>query len=59
MTEEQYLNATLRQILVLEKLHSNYFKNNLREIVGETLECVFGTSEEPEEIYVESFSDLF
>ena len=60
MSEEQFLNATLRQILILEEFHSNYFKNNLREIVGETIDSMFGNSnDEEEEIYVESFSDLF
>lgn len=60
MTEEQFLNSTLRQILILEEFHSNYFKNNLREIVGETIDSMFGSSrEEEEQIYVESFSDLF
>lgn len=60
MSEEQFLNSTLRQILILEEFHSNYFKNNLREIVIETIDSMFGNSkEEEEEIYVESFSDLF
>lgn len=60
MSEEQFLNSTLRQILILEEFHSNYFKNNLREIVSETIDTMFGNSqEEEEEIYVESFSDLF
>jgi hypothetical protein len=60
MSEEQFLNSTLRQILILEKFNSNYFKNNLREVVGEALDLMFGNSqEEEEEIYVESFSDLF
>ncbi|WP_195264558.1 hypothetical protein [Clostridium sp. 1001275B_160808_H3] len=50
----------MRQILILEEFHSNYFKNNLREIVSETLDTMSGNSqEEEEEIYVESFSDLF
>lgn len=61
MSEGEFLNATLRQILILEELHSNYFKNNLRRIVGETIDSLFGNSKEGEEevIYVESFSDLF
>ena len=60
MSEEQFLNATLRQILILEELHSNYFKNNLREVVGEVIDIISGNSEKEEEvIYVESFSDLF
>jgi hypothetical protein len=59
MSEEQFLNSTLRQILILEEFHSNYFKNNLREIVGEIIDSFFGNSSEEEEIYVESFSDLF
>ena len=60
MTEEKFLNSTLRQILILEEFHSNYFKNNLREIAGETIDSMFGNSKEEEgEIYVESFSDLF
>lgn len=58
MSEKQFLNSTLRQILILEGLHSNYFKNNLREIVAEVIDSMFGQQEE-EEIYVESFSDLF
>ena len=60
MSEEQFLNSTLRQILVLEKLHSNYFKNNLRDICGEVIESLFGNSEKEEEVIcVESFSELF
>lgn len=60
MSEEQFLKSTLRQILILEEFNSNYFKNNLREVVGEALDLMFGNSqEEEEEIYVESFSDLF
>lgn len=61
MTEEQFLSSTLRQILILDELHSNYFKNNLREVVAETIDSILGnqTEEEEEEIYVESFSDLF
>lgn len=60
MSEEQFLNSTLRQILILEEFHCNYFKNNLREIVAETIDTMFGNyNEEEEEIYVESFSDLF
>lgn len=61
MTEEQFLSSTLRQILILDELHSNYFKNNLREVVAETIDSILGnqTEEEEEEIYVESFSELF
>lgn len=60
MSEEQFLKSTLRQILILEELHSNYFKNNLKEVIGETIDSVFGNSkQEDEEVYVESFSDLF
>ena len=60
MSENQFLNSTLRQILILEELHSNYFKNKLREIVGETIDSIFGNSkQEEEEVYVESFSELF
>ncbi|WP_099346859.1 hypothetical protein [Clostridium tertium] len=60
MSEEKFLNSTLRQILILEELHSNYFKNNLRDVVGEVIDAISGSSEEEEEeIYVESFSDLF
>ncbi|MGG7057613.1 hypothetical protein ACQPUZ_04875 [Clostridium tertium] len=60
MSEEQFLNSTLRQILILGELHSNYFKNNLREVVAETIDSFLGNSEEEEkEVYVESFSDLF
>lgn len=60
MSEERFLSSTLRQILILDELNSNYFKNNLREIVAETIDSIFGNSnEEEEEIYVESFSDLF
>lgn len=60
MSENEFLNSTLRQILILDELHSKYFKNNLREVFGEVIEVMFGNSEEKEEqIYVESFSDLF
>jgi hypothetical protein len=55
MSEEQFLNSTLRQILILEGFHSNYFKNNLMQVVNSYL----GNEEKDEEIYVESFSDLF
>ena len=54
------LTDVFNQILILEELHSNYFKNNLREIVGETIDSIFGNSkQEEEEVYVESFSELF
>ncbi len=60
MSEEQFLNSTLRQILILEEFHSNYFKNNLREVVAETINSILGNqTEEEEEVYVESFSELF
>lgn len=60
MSEEEFLRTTLRQILILEELHSNYFKNNLKEVIGETIDSIFGNSkQEDEEVYVESFSDLF
>jgi len=60
MSEEQFLNSTLRQILILEEMHSNYFKNNLRELICETIDVFFGSDEEKEEtVYVDSFSDLF
>ena len=61
MTEEQFLNSTLRQLLLLEELNSNYFKNNLREVLGECIEACYGegSKDEDEKIYVESFSDLF
>lgn len=60
MSEERFLSSTLRQILILDELHSKYFKNNLREVVAETINSFFGNQEEEEEeIYVESFSDLF
>ena len=60
MSEEQFLNSTLRQILILEEFHGNYFKNNLREVVAETINSIFGNQiEEEEEVYVESFSELF
>lgn len=60
MSEDQFLNSTLRQILILEDFHNNYFKNNLREVVAETIDSMFGNAkEEEEEIYVESFSELF
>lgn len=58
MNEEQFLSSTLRQVLILGRYHSNYFKNNLREIVSETVDIFFGDSEE-EELYVDSFEDLF
>ncbi|WP_157453678.1 hypothetical protein [Clostridium sartagoforme] len=59
MSEEQFLKSTLRQILILEETHNNYFKNNLREVISETINVFLGDSEEEKEIYVESFSDLF
>ena len=59
MSEEQFLKSTLRQILILEETHNNYFKNSLREVVSETINIFLGDSEEEKEIYVESFSDLF
>lgn len=60
MSEEQFLNSTLRQILILEEFHSNYFKNNLRELISETIDVFFGSDEEEEQtVYVDSFSDLF
>lgn len=60
MSEEQFLNSTLRQILILEEMHSNYFKNNLRQLISETIDVFFGSDEEEEQtVYVDSFSDLF
>ncbi|MFQ8923803.1 MAG: hypothetical protein ACLR60_18110 [Clostridium paraputrificum] len=61
MTEEQFLNSTLRQLLILEELNSDYLKNNLREVLGECIGSLFGdnTQDEEEKIYVESLSDLF
>lgn len=60
MSEDQFLNSTLRQILILEDFHNNYFKNNLREVVAETIDSVLGDAkQDEEEIYVESFSELF
>ena len=60
MTEQQFLNTTMRQLLILEEFHSNYFKNNLREVVGEVIDIFYGDNEEKEqEIYVDSFSSLF
>ena len=60
MSEEQFLNSTLRQILILEEMHSNYFKNNFRQLISETIDVFFGSDEEKEEtVYVDSFSDLF
>lgn len=61
MTEEQFLNSTLRQLLLLEELNSDYFKNNLREVLGECIEVLCGESsqDEDEKVYVESLSDLF
>lgn len=60
MSEDQFLNSTLRQILILEDFHNNYFKNNLREVVAETIDSILGDAkQEEEEIYVESFSELF
>lgn len=60
MSEDQFLNSTLRQILILEDFHNNYFKNNLREVVAETIDSILGDAkQEDEEIYVESFSELF
>ncbi|MGG7145057.1 hypothetical protein ACQPVP_16565 [Clostridium nigeriense] len=60
MTEVQFLSSTLRQVLILKEFHSNYFKNNMREVAREVIEFMLGNSEEEEEtLYVESFSDLF
>lgn len=60
MSEDQFLNSTLRQILILEDFHNNYFKNNLREVVAETIDSILGDAkQDEEEIYVESFSELF
>ena len=60
MSEEQFLNSTLRQLTLLEKMHSNYFKNNLRELISETIDVFLGSDEKKEEtVYVDSFSDLF
>lgn len=60
MSEDQFLNSTLRQILILEDFHSNYFKNNLKEVVAETIASILGDAkQDEEEIYVESFSELF
>lgn len=60
MSEDQFLNSTLRQILILEDFHSNYFKNNLKEVVAETIVSILGDAkQDEEEIYVESFSELF
>lgn len=60
MSEDQFLNSTLRQILILEDFHNNYFKNNLREVVAETIDSILGNQiEEEEEVYVESFLELF
>lgn len=60
MSEEEFLKSTLRQILILEELHSNYFRDNLMQVAGKVINYVFGNSEDEEgEIYVESFSDLF
>lgn len=61
MTEVQFLNSTLRQLLILEELNSDYLKNNLREVLGECISSLFGdnTQDEEEKIYVESLSDLF
>ncbi|WP_430851824.1 hypothetical protein [Clostridium nigeriense] len=44
----------------MKEFHSNYFKNNMREVAREVIEFMLGNSEEEEEtLYVESFSDLF
>ena len=60
MSEDQFLNSTLRQILILEDFHNNYFKNNLREVVAEAIDSILGDAkQDEEEIYVESFSELF
>lgn len=60
MSEEQFLQTTLRQLLILEGFHSDYFKNNLREVVAETIEVFYGNEEEKEEVIeVDSFSALF
>ena len=60
MTEEQFLKSTMRQLLILEGFHSNYFKNGLREVASEIIEVFYGDNEEKDEIVqVDSFSALF
>lgn len=60
MSEKDFLSSTLRQILNLERMHTNYFRDNLRYVASEIINSITGHSaEDDEEIYVESFSDLF
>ena len=56
MSEQQFLNSTLRQLLILEDLHSNYFRGNLMQVAI----SILGDGEEGEEVvYVESLGDMF
>lgn len=56
MSEVEFLNSTLRQLLVLEELHNDYIQGNLMKVAVNIL----GEKEESEEeTYVDSFSDLF
>lgn len=60
MSEKDFLNSTLRQILNLERMHTSYFRDNLKFVASEIINAMIGDStEEDEELYVESFSDLF
>lgn len=45
--------------MILDEFNSKYFKNNLREVVGEIIDSMFCNESGNEETYVESFSDLF
>ncbi|MPN33431.1 hypothetical protein SDC9_180918 [bioreactor metagenome] len=56
MTEKEFLRTTLRQLLILEDLHSNYIQGNLMQVAN----SILGEQEAVEEDkYVESFSALF
>ena len=62
MSEKDFLNSTLRQILNLERMHTSYFRDNLKFVANEIINAVTGGATEEnenEEIYVESFSELF
>lgn len=56
MTDKQFLKSTLRQLLILEDLHSNYFRGNLIEVAI----SILGQKETKEEIIeVDSLGAMF
>jgi|GEM_PF-5690098 len=56
MTDKQFLKSTLRQLLILEDLHSNYFRGNLIEVAI----SILGQKETEEEIIeVDSLGAMF